>query len=81
MKEVQLHSWAKFLMAIPSTMTSRFTLSPEAMPPEAVVFGRSDVMRTVRSTLQKGASANVPMLLQGEGGTGKDVLADRKSVV
>ena len=62
-------------MAFPSTMTSRFTLAPEALPPEAVVFGRSEVMRAVRSTLQKGASANVPVLLHGENGTGKDVLA------
>ena len=62
-------------MAFPSTMTNRFTIAPEAMPPEAVVFGRSDVMRAVRSTLQKGASANVPVLLHGEGGSGKDVLA------
>lgn len=62
-------------MAIPSTVTSRFTLVPDAMPPESVIFGRSDVMRMVRSTLQKGASANVPVLLQGESGTGKDVLA------
>ncbi len=56
-------------------MTSRFTITPEAMPPEAVVFGRSDVMRAVRNTLHKGASANVPVLLQGESGSGKDVLA------
>ena len=32
-------------------------------------------MRAVRATLQKGASADVPVLLHGEGGTGKDVLA------
>ena len=62
-------------MAFPSAITNRFTLSPEALPPESVVFGRSDVMRVVRSTLQKGASANVPVLLNGESGTGKDVLA------
>lgn len=62
-------------MAFPSTATSRFTHVPEAMPPEAVVFGRSDVMRVIRSTIQKGAPANVPVLLQGEGGAGKDVLA------
>lgn len=62
-------------MAFPSTMTNRFTVTPEAMPPESVVFGRSDVMRAVRSTLQKGASANVPVLLHGESGSGKDVLA------
>ena len=62
-------------MAFPSTITNRIPGAAEAMPPEAVVFGRSDVMRAVRSTLQKGASANVPVLLHGESGSGKDVLA------
>lgn len=62
-------------MATPSTMSSRFTIAAEVMPPETVIFGRSDVMRVVRATLHKGAPANVPVLLHGEGGTGKDVLA------
>jgi two-component system response regulator AtoC len=62
-------------MAIPSTMTSRFSAAAGGMPPEAVIFGRSDVMRTVRATVHKGAPANVPVLLYGESGTGKNVLA------
>lgn len=62
-------------MATPSTMSSRFTPAAEALPPETVIFGRSDVMRLLRATLHKGASANVPVLLHGEGGTGKNVLA------
>jgi two-component system response regulator AtoC len=45
------------------------------LPPAAVVFGRSEVMRALRTTLEKGAHANVPVLLQGESGTGKDLLA------
>jgi two-component system response regulator AtoC len=45
------------------------------IPPEAVVFGRSDVMQAVRSRLDKLASANVPVLIQGESGTGKDIIA------
>ncbi|MGI9102773.1 MAG: sigma-54 interaction domain-containing protein [Terriglobales bacterium] len=50
-------------------------MSAYPLPPEVVVFGRSEVMRNLRATLEKGAHANVPILLQGESGTGKDVLA------
>jgi two-component system, NtrC family, response regulator AtoC len=45
------------------------------MPPEAVVFGRGEAMRAVRERLAKLASANVPVLIQGESGTGKDIIA------
>jgi two-component system response regulator AtoC len=45
------------------------------MPPEAVVFGRTEAMRAVRERLTKIASANVPVLIQGESGTGKDIIA------
>jgi two-component system response regulator AtoC len=45
------------------------------MPPGAVVFGRTDVMQAVRDRLAKLAGANVPVLIQGESGTGKDILA------
>src|SRR5512132_4287074 len=45
------------------------------IPPDSVVFGRSSVMQTVREKLDKVASANVPVLIQGESGTGKDIIA------
>jgi two-component system response regulator AtoC len=45
------------------------------MPPEAVVFGRTEAMRAVRDRLTKLAAANVPVLIQGESGTGKDIIA------
>lgn len=45
------------------------------IPPDAVVFGRSDVMQAVRERLDKVACANVPVLIQGESGTGKDIIA------
>ena len=47
----------------------------DEIPPEAVVFGRSDVMQAVRDRLDKVAAANVPVLIQGESGTGKDIIA------
>ena len=45
------------------------------IPPASVVFGRSDAMLAVRERLDKVASANVPVLIQGESGTGKDIIA------
>jgi len=45
------------------------------MPPEAIVFGHSEAMNAVRERLTKLASANVPVLIQGESGTGKDIIA------
>ena len=45
------------------------------MPPDAIVFGRTEAMRAVRERLTKLAAANVPVLIQGESGTGKDIVA------
>ena len=45
------------------------------MPPDSVVFGHSDAMQSVRERLTKIAAANVPVLIQGESGTGKDIIA------
>ena len=45
------------------------------IPPDAVVFGRSEAMQALRSRLDKIAGANVPVLIQGESGTGKDIIA------
>jgi len=44
-------------------------------PPEAVVFGRTEAMQAVRDRLSRLAGANVPVLIQGESGTGKDIIA------
>src|SRR5581483_3678854 len=45
------------------------------MPPESIVFGRTEAMQAVRDRLTKLAGANVPVLIQGESGTGKDIIA------
>ncbi len=44
-------------------------------PPDAIVFGRSEQMQPVRDRFGKIASSDVPVLLEGESGTGKDLLA------
>lgn len=45
------------------------------MPPDTIVFGRGEAMNGVRDRLAKLAGANVPVLIQGESGTGKDIIA------
>src|ERR1700687_489047 len=45
------------------------------MPPESVTFGRTEAMQAVRERLTKLAGANVPGLIQGESGKGKDIIA------
>src|SRR6266853_3668106 len=61
------------MTTIPS-VTSLATSLGE-FPPEAVLFGRSEVMQSLRDRMDKVASANVPVLIQGESGTGKDIIA------
>jgi two-component system, NtrC family, response regulator AtoC len=61
-----------------STMTNSVSSLAQALgeiPPEAVVFGQSEIMQALRSRLDKVASANVPVLIHGESGTGKDIIA------
>src|SRR6202050_4728438 len=45
------------------------------MPPEAIVFGKTEAMQSLRERLLKLAGANVPVLIEGESGTGKDIIA------
>src|ERR1700726_4449030 len=61
------------MTTIPS-VTSLATSLGE-FPPEAVIFGRTEVMQSLRDRMDKVASANVPVLIQGESGTGKDIIA------
>src|SRR6476469_10147602 len=62
------------LMTNTNSVTSLATSLGE-FPPEAVIFGRSEVMQSLRNRMDKVASANVPVLIQGESGTGKDIIA------
>lgn len=61
-------------MTRPSTgrLNAELNLS---VPPDHVVFGRSDAMLTIRQKLEKVAPANIPVLIQGESGTGKEIIA------
>lgn len=46
-----------------------------ALPPDEVFFGQSLAMQAVRVKSQRVASTDVPLLIEGENGTGKEVLA------
>src|SRR5216684_8273984 len=45
------------------------------LPPDEVLFGRSDAMKEVRKRAAKIAGTNIPVLLCGPKGSGKEVLA------
>jgi two-component system response regulator AtoC len=45
------------------------------IPPEEVLFGCSPAMAEVRSKVQRVCRTNIPILLTGDGGTGKETIA------
>ena len=45
------------------------------LPPDEVIFGRSEAMLSIRQRVQKVLWTDVPILIQGENGTGKGLLA------
>jgi two-component system, NtrC family, response regulator AtoC len=49
--------------------------SEKELPPEEILFGTSAAMGAIQQTLRKAARTTVPIVIQGEGGTGKEMLA------
>jgi two-component system, NtrC family, response regulator AtoC len=47
----------------------------DPIPADDVLFGRSSAMAEVRTKSQRICKTNIPILLTGEGGTGKEVIA------
>jgi two-component system response regulator AtoC len=45
------------------------------VPPEQIIFGVSPAMAEIRRIIDRAAGLNVPVLLSGESGTGKDLIA------
>jgi len=51
------------------------TIASQQMPPESVIFGQTAALREVRQKLERVAGANISILITGESGTGKDIIA------
>ena len=49
--------------------------SSNRLPPDSVIFGCSDPMQALRRKLDKVAATDVPVLIDGESGSGKEVIA------
>lgn len=45
------------------------------LPPDEVIFGQSEAMRAIRQRVERLAGANIPVLIQGQSGTGKELIA------
>ncbi len=45
------------------------------LPPESAIFGTSEAMKKVQRDLALVALADVPVLIQGGSGTGKEIIA------
>lgn len=48
--------------------------SCEDLPPEELIFGKSALMQAIRRELEQTAPTDLPMLIEGEAGCGKEVL-------
>lgn len=51
------------------------TESVDPLPPDDILFGRSEAMKHVRQRAARICGTNVPVLLSGDVGTGKEILA------
>jgi len=45
------------------------------LPPDSLVFGRTAQMQALRTRMERAAASDMPILLEGESGTGKDIVA------
>src|SRR5262249_9140385 len=49
--------------------------SYDGMPPDQIIFGNTRTMKELRDKLEKLALTNIPVLVRGETGTGKEIIA------
>jgi two-component system, NtrC family, response regulator AtoC len=60
---------------MPVTGLAKAALKPTRLPSEEVIFGRSVAMQPIRQMVNKILTTDLPVLIQGENGTGKGILA------
>jgi len=62
-------------MSVARSKKNTHTEPMDFLPPDEVLFGWSAKMTKLRQRAAKVCGTTVPVLLQGDGGTGKEVLA------
>lgn len=62
-------------MALLAGANNEGLVSAQPLPPDEVIFGQTPVMRDVRQKLERVAGADIAVLISGESGTGKDIIA------
>lgn len=62
-------------MSFPALLRSAMDSNESSLPPEHIIFGQSQAMRVVQQKVEMVARTDVPVLLRGDSGTGKEVLA------
>src|SRR6266851_1176178 len=62
-------------MAVSENTNGGSTQRAAGLPPEEIIFGRSGAMASIRQKVHKVVATDVPILIQGENGTGKGLLA------
>ena len=60
---------------MPTELTQNYRVDPADLPAEAVIFGCTSAMREIRKTLDCALCNDFPVLIEGENGTGKEVIA------
>src|ERR1700730_437928 len=62
-------------MAVSGVASAKAVAKPNILPSEEVIFGRSAAMQPIRQMVNKVLATDLPVLIQGENGTGKGLLA------
>ena len=62
-------------MGCASRSAALFSALRVGLPPDEVIFGSSSAGEAVRLSAEMAATAHVPVLIQGQSGTGKEILA------
>jgi two-component system, NtrC family, response regulator AtoC len=60
---------------MPANLTQSLRIDSAELPGEAVIFGCTAAMGEIRNTIDQVGTSDLPILIQGENGTGKEVIA------
>ena len=55
-------------------LTESLRIEPAELPSEGVIFGGTAAMREIRATVEIALRSNLPVLIQGESGSGKELV-------